>query len=42
MTDSSDFPLLDTIDSPVDLRRLAEQDLQPLASELRRFLIDVT
>ena len=42
MTDSSDFPLLDTIDSPVDLRRLAEQDLQPLAGELRRFLIDVT
>jgi len=42
MTDSSDFPLLDTIDSPVELRRLAEQDLQPLASELRRFLIDVT
>ena len=42
MTDSSDFPLLDTIDSPVELRRLAEQDLQPLAGELRRFLIDVT
>ena len=42
MTDSSDFPLLDTIDSPVDLRRLAEQDLQPLVGELRRFLIDVT
>ena len=42
MTDSSDFPLLDTINSPVELRRLAEQDLQPLAGELRRFLIDVT
>ena len=42
MTDSSDFPLLDTINSPVELRRLAEQDLQPLADELRRFLIDVT
>ena len=42
MTDSSDFPLLDTIDSPVELRRLAEQDLQPLVGELRRFLIDVT
>jgi len=42
MTDSSDSPLLDTIDSPADLRQLAEQDLQPLAHELRRFLIDVT
>ena len=42
MTDSSDFPLLDTINSPVELRRLAEQDLQSLAGELRRFLIDVT
>ena len=42
MTDSSDFPLLDTINSPVELRRLAEQDLQLLAGELRRFLIDVT
>ncbi|RZO17429.1 MAG: 1-deoxy-D-xylulose-5-phosphate synthase [Candidatus Thioglobus sp.] len=42
MTDSSDFPLLDTINSPAELRRLTEQDLQPLAGELRRFLIDVT
>tara|TARA_Y100001960_G_scaffold317781_1_gene386601 strand:+ start:64 stop:1950 length:1887 start_codon:yes stop_codon:yes gene_type:complete len=42
MTNSSDFPLLDTIGSPADLRQLAEQDLQPLAHELRRFLIDVT
>lgn len=42
MTNSSDSPLLNTIDSPVDLRQLAEQDLQPLADELRRFLIDFT
>ena len=42
MTNSSDSPLLNTINSPVDLRQLAEQDLQPLADELRRFLIDFT
>ena len=42
MTNSSDSLLLNTIDSPVDLRQLAEQDLQPLADELRRFLIDFT
>ncbi|HCX86710.1 MAG TPA: 1-deoxy-D-xylulose-5-phosphate synthase [Gammaproteobacteria bacterium] len=42
MTVSSDSPLLDTIDSPADLRQLAEKDLKPLADELRHFLIDVT
>jgi 1-deoxy-D-xylulose-5-phosphate synthase len=42
MTNSSDSPLLNTIDSPVDLRQLAEQDLQLLADELRKFLIDFT
>ena len=34
--------LLDTIDSPVDLRQLGEHELVGLAEELRRFLIEVT
>ncbi len=34
------YPLLATIDSPADLRRLPEADLPRLAQELRRFLID--
>ncbi|MHB8535772.1 MAG: 1-deoxy-D-xylulose-5-phosphate synthase [Sulfuricaulis sp.] len=33
-------PLLETINSPVDLRRLKEDDLPPLAQEIREFLID--
>ncbi|MBS0601965.1 MAG: 1-deoxy-D-xylulose-5-phosphate synthase [Proteobacteria bacterium] len=33
------FPLLDTIDSPQDLRRLPENVLGQLANELREFLI---
>ena len=34
------FSLLEAIDSPADLRRLAEDDLPVLAGELRRFLIE--
>ncbi len=34
--------LLDTIDSPADLRRLGEHELVGLADELRQFLIGVT
>ncbi|PWV59129.1 1-deoxy-D-xylulose-5-phosphate synthase [Plasticicumulans acidivorans] len=33
------YPLLDTIDSPADLRRLPESSLGVLANELREFLI---
>ncbi len=33
------FPLLETINSPTDLRRLSETQLLPLASELRGFLL---
>ena len=32
-------PLLDRIDSPTDLRQLAEEDLKRLATELRAFLL---
>jgi 1-deoxy-D-xylulose-5-phosphate synthase len=34
------YPLLAQIDSPFDLRRLDDQQLQQLAAELREFLID--
>ncbi len=34
-------PLLDSIDSPADLRQLEEKTLQSLAEELRQFLIEV-
>jgi len=34
------FPLLDHVELPADLRRLDESQLQQLADELRRFLID--
>jgi 1-deoxy-D-xylulose-5-phosphate synthase len=33
------YPLLATIDSPADLRRLPESQLEPLARELRDFLV---
>lgn len=33
-------PILDTIDSPVDLRRLPESDLVPLAEEIRNKIIN--
>ncbi len=39
MSGSSKYPLLEVIDSPAQLRTLAESDLQPLAAELRDFLI---
>lgn len=41
MSSSDSLPLLEQIDLPEDLRRLEEKDLQPLADELRHFLIDV-
>lgn len=39
MTDHP-YPLLSTIESPADLRRLDVQDLRRVASEVRNFLID--
>ncbi|WP_244487581.1 MULTISPECIES: 1-deoxy-D-xylulose-5-phosphate synthase [unclassified Aureimonas] len=36
----SETPLLDTIDTPADLRRLKESDLRQVADELRTDLID--
>ena len=36
---SNDFPLLDRIQSPADLRSFEEDQLVPLADELRAFLI---
>ncbi|MGQ5524904.1 1-deoxy-D-xylulose-5-phosphate synthase [Chitinimonas sp. PSY-7] len=34
------YPLLDTINLPADLRRLDENELKPLAEELRAFLLE--
>ena len=34
------FPLLDTIDSPDDLRKLPERQLEVLAAEMRQFLLE--
>jgi len=39
MTVRTSFPLLETIDSPADLRRLPRSRLVPLAEELRGFLV---
>ena len=39
MSDSNTYPLLETIDSPADLRKLPETRLPALAKELRQFLI---
>ncbi|MCC5862762.1 MAG: 1-deoxy-D-xylulose-5-phosphate synthase [Gammaproteobacteria bacterium] len=39
MSEQDQFPLLSTIDSPEDLRRLDEDDLHTVADELRQFLI---
>jgi len=36
---STDYPLLSNIDSPEDLRLLKEEQLEPLAEELRAFLL---
>lgn len=40
MTDQSPYPLLDTIDSPADLRALPESSLEQVATEVRAFLLD--
>jgi 1-deoxy-D-xylulose-5-phosphate synthase len=40
VTDRKAFPLLETIVSPADLRRLPAADLAPVAAELRRYLIE--
>lgn len=40
MTDHSPYPLLDTIDSPADLRALPESSLGQVAAEVRAFLLD--
>ena len=40
MIDSSRYPLLATIDSPADLKRLPEGQLPALADELRAYLIE--
>jgi len=39
MTPNSEFPLLDCIQSPAELRELGEQELQQLSDELRAYLI---
>lgn len=39
MTKEISTPILDRLDSPVDLRSLPESDLEPLARELRDFLL---
>jgi len=39
MTTRHAFPLLDRIDSPADLRKLPESQLEPLAEELREYLV---
>ena len=38
MTKSGSFPLLDTINSPADVRKLSKDQLKPLAKELRDYL----
>lgn len=40
MIDSSTYPLLSTIDSPEDLRRLPADQIGSVAEELRRYLIE--
>ncbi len=39
MTTDQAFPLLESIDTPADLRKLPESELKALADELREFLI---
>ena len=39
MSKRSPFPLLERIDSPADLRKLPESQLEPLANELRGYLV---
>ncbi|WP_200236266.1 1-deoxy-D-xylulose-5-phosphate synthase N-terminal domain-containing protein, partial [Thiohalocapsa halophila] len=38
--DADAYPLLATIDTPADLRRLEADQLKQLAAELRAYLID--
>ncbi len=40
MTEDSRFPLLETIDTPSDLRAVPESQLESLARELREFVIE--
>ena len=40
MHSKADHPLLSTIDSPADLRRLPERALRDVARELRRYLVE--
>jgi 1-deoxy-D-xylulose-5-phosphate synthase len=40
MKSSDSYPLLSGIDLPADLRRLSATQLEPLAAELRRYLIE--
>ncbi len=40
MTDATSFPLLETIDSPRDLRAMPEGQLKQVATELREYLIE--
>ena len=35
------FPLLNTINSPEDVKKLSEQQLEQLAQEIRQFMISV-
>lgn len=39
MIDPHEYPLLSTIESPLDLRALTQDKLDPLAAELRRFIL---
>jgi len=39
MTGQTNYPLLDNINSPADLRQLPESSLEQVASELRQFLL---
>ena len=41
MTDELYTPLLDTIESPRDLRSLPESSLESLAREIRDFLLQI-
>jgi 1-deoxy-D-xylulose-5-phosphate synthase len=40
MNDLSRFPFLATIETPADLRRIADEDLPAVADELRQYLIE--
>lgn len=41
MSEASEYQLLSTINSPEDLRRLKQDQLEPLCGELRRYIIEV-